>query len=84
MRSGRTVVATLVVLCWLTGWPAPTGAQTRTSFGRPGAPVEVAGVIVPPSVLQPPGRPVRRLSVDEAVTLALEQIWTCVWSGSTR
>ena len=72
MRRRRTVVATLVVLCWLTGWP-PTGAQTRTSFGRPGAPVEVAGVSVPPSVLQPAGRPMRQLSVDEAVTLALEQ-----------
>jgi len=73
MRSRRTVVAILVALCWLTGWPAPTGAQTRTSFGRPDAPVEIAGIIVPPSVLQPAGHPVRQLSVDEAVTLALEQ-----------
>ena len=35
--------------------------------------MEVAGVIVPPSVLQPTGRSVRHLSVDEAVTLALGQ-----------
>ena len=76
MRRGLTVVATFVVLCGLTAWPTPVGAQTRAGFGgpgRPGAPVEVTGVIVPPSVLQPAGRPVRHLSVDEAVTLALEQ-----------
>ena len=76
MRNRRTDIATLIVLCGLTASPAPAGAQTRTNFGepgRPGAPVEVAGVIVPPSVLQPPDRSVRNLSVDEAVTLALEQ-----------
>ena len=33
----------------------------------------VAGVLVPPSVLQPEGRAVRELSVDDAVALALEQ-----------
>ena len=72
MRSERTVVVILVVLCGLT---APAGAQTRADFtlpGGPGAPVEVVGVLVPPAVLQP-GRPVRQLSVDEAVALALEQ-----------
>ncbi len=75
MRSERTVVAILVVLCGLTAGPAPAGAQTGTTFtlpGGPGALVEVAGVLVPPSVLQP-GRPVLQLSVDEAVALALEQ-----------
>ena len=76
MCSRRTIVAILVVLFGLTAWPAPAGAQTRAGFGGPGelgAPVEVAGLIVPPSALQPAGRLVRHLSVDEAVTLALEQ-----------
>ena len=76
MRSGRTVVALLVVLCGLTASPVPAVAQTRADLGVPerlGAPIEVAGVIVPPSTLQPAGRPVRRLSVDEAVTLGFEQ-----------
>ena len=74
MRSERTV-ALLVALCGLTAGPAPADAQTRADFTLPGGPggaVEVAGVLVPPSVLQP-GRPVLQLSVDEAVTLALEQ-----------
>ena len=76
MCSQRIIVAILVVLFGLTAWPAPAGAQTRAGFGGPGelgAPVEVAGLIVPPSALQPAGRLVRHLSVDEAVTLALEQ-----------
>ena len=76
MCSRRTIVAILVVLFGLTAWPAPAGAQTRAGFGGPGelgAPVEVAGRIVPPSALQPAGRLVRHLSVDEAGTLALEQ-----------
>ena len=76
MRSGRTVVAILVVLCGPTPWHGLVAAQTRADVGgprRPGAPMRVAGVIVPPSALQPASRPVRHLSVDEAVTLALEQ-----------
>ena len=76
MRSGRHLIAILTLSCGLTAWPAHGGAQTRADVGRrgrPGAPMEVAGVIVPPSVLQPTGRSVRHLSVDEAVTLALEQ-----------
>ena len=75
MHSGRTVVAILVVLCGLTPWPRLAAAQTLADVGgpgRPGAPVQVAGVIVPPSALQPAGRPARHLFVDEAVTLALE------------
>ena len=73
MRSERTV-ASLVVLWGLTAWPA--GAQTRPAGplpGGPSAPVEVAGVLVPRSALQLAGRPVRDLSVAEAVALALEQ-----------
>ena len=75
MRSGRTVVAIITLSCWLTSWPAPANAQTLTTNvgATPGAPLEVAGVLVPPSALQPSDRPVRHVSVDEAVTLALEQ-----------
>ena len=74
MRSGRTVVAIITLSCWLTTWPAPGDAQSRADIGAtPGAALEVAGLMVPPSALQPAGRPVRHLSVDEAVTLALEQ-----------
>ena len=77
MRSGRTLLAILTLSWWLTAWPAPGAAQTQADVGvtprRPGAPVEVAGLILPPSALQPAGRPVRHLSVEEAVTLALEQ-----------
>jgi len=77
MRSGRTLLAILTLSLWLTAWPAPGAAQTQADVGvtprRPGAPVEVAGLILPPSALQPAGRPVRHLSVEEAVTLALEQ-----------
>ena len=68
------IVASLVVLWGVTAWPA--GAQTRPDRplpGGPSAPVEVAGVLVPRSALQPAGRPVRDLSVAEAVALALEQ-----------
>ena len=73
MRSER-IVASLVVLWGVTAWPA--GAQTRPDRPLPGGPnaaVEVAGVLVPRSALQPAGRPVRDLSVAEAVALALEQ-----------
>ena len=74
MRSEGTVVAIITLSCWLTSWPAPGDAQTRADVGAtPGAALEVAGIIVPPSALQPSDRPVRHLSVDEAVTLALEQ-----------
>ena len=53
--------------------PRAAAATPPPARGRPGAPVTVAGVIVPPSALQPGDRSVRHLSVDEAVTLALEQ-----------
>ena len=73
MRSER-IVTSLVVLWGVTAWSA--GAQTRPDRPLPGGPsaaVEVAGVLVPRSALQPAGRPVRDLSVAEAVALALEQ-----------
>ncbi len=74
MRSERTIVAMLVALGALTAWPASAGGQTQTDLSLPGRPsaVGVLGVVVPPSVLQA-GRPVRELSVDEAIVLALEQ-----------
>ena len=53
--------------------PRAAAATPPPARGRSGAPVTVAGVIVPPSALQPGDRSVRHLSVDEAVTLALEQ-----------
>ena len=75
MRTGRTLVATVVGLCGLTVGPALAG-QTQTNVTRsedPGPPLLVTGVLLPPSVLQPEERDVRELSVDEAVALALEQ-----------
>ena len=53
--------------------PGAAAGAPPPARGRLGAPVTVAGVIVPPSALQPGDRFVRHLSVDEAVTLALEQ-----------
>ncbi len=53
--------------------PRAAAAAPPRAPGRPGAPVTVAGVIVPPSALQPGDLSVRHLSMDEAVTLALEQ-----------
>ena len=76
MRTGRTLVAICGGLCGLTVGPALAGDQTQTHVTRSGEsdpPVLVAGVLVPPAVLQPEGRDVRELSVDEAVALALEQ-----------
>ena len=74
MHSERTMVAGLVVLWGLTAWPA--GAQPRADRSLPrgaGAAVAVAGIILPAVSLQPADRPVRDLSVGEAVALALEQ-----------
>ena len=76
MSTGRTLVAICVGLCKLTVGPALAGGQLQTNVtrsGEPGRPVLVAGLLVPPSVLQPEGRDVRELSVDDAVALALEQ-----------
>ena len=76
MRSRRRVVAILTLSCGLTTWPTPGRAQVRADSGAtphgPGTPVRV-GVILPATIVQPDDRTVRHLSVDEAVTLALEQ-----------
>ena len=76
MRSGR-LVATMLMALALTGvHPAPGRAQPRAELPPGTAPPTAAaasgGVILPRAGLQP-SRPVRRLSVEEAVTLALEQ-----------
>ena len=77
MRSGRTVVVVLLVLCGLAAWPAAGRAQTQPDVGvAPAvreAPVAVGGLILPGTALQPSGGRVLNLSVDEAVTRALEQ-----------
>ena len=77
MRNGRPVVVIVVVLCCLIAQPAPSGGQTRTGVGTlpatPDATVAPSGMFMPAASLQPAERPVRRLSADEAVTLALEQ-----------
>ena len=75
MHNGRRLVTMLMAL-GLTGMhPAPGRAQPRAGLpaaAPPRASVSTAGVLLPRSALQPP-RPVRPLSVEEAVTLALEQ-----------
>ena len=77
MRSARTVLTILTLSCWLGAWPTPADAQTRPALGVPpagsGASAALGAVILPVTSLQPGSRPVRLLSVDEAVTLALEQ-----------
>ncbi|MDP6579160.1 MAG: TolC family protein, partial [Vicinamibacterales bacterium] len=77
MHSTRTVVATLLVLCGLTATSTPGVAQSRRDLGvAPNlreTPVTVGGIVLPAAALQPAGAAVRHLSVEEAVTLGLEQ-----------
>ena len=75
MRSGRTTRAalTLVIAASLPGHGA---AQAPPEPAPPAAvetPVTGQGIIVPLSSLQPPVRPTRRIAIDDAVTMALEQ-----------
>ncbi len=75
MRSGRTARAALT-LAVAAFWPSPGTAQTPPEPALPAAVaarVTAPGIIVPPASRQPPSRPVRRISIDDAVTLALEQ-----------
>lgn len=75
MRSGRTARAALT-LAVAAFWPSPGTAQTPPEPALPAAAaarVTAPGIIVPPASRQPPSRPVRRISIDDAVTLALEQ-----------
>ncbi len=75
MRRGRLVVTMLAAFALTGVHPAPGRAQTPAGLPA-GVPARAAastgGVMLPRAALQPP-RPVRRLSVEEAVTLALEQ-----------
>lgn len=75
MRTGRRLATMLAALA-LTGAPAaPARAQTTAGTADaapPPASAAPGGVLLPPAALQP-SRPVRPLSADEAVTLALEQ-----------
>ena len=74
MHNGRWLVTMLAALAAAGAHPAPGRAQAPA--GLPVPPTRAAaaagGVVLPRAALQP-SRPVRRLSVDEAVTLALEQ-----------
>ncbi len=75
MRSRRRLFTLLMALALPGAQPAPGLAQS--GVGRPAAPppraaAPTGGVILPRAALQA-SPPVRRLSVEEAVTLALEQ-----------
>ena len=74
MRSRRLVVTMLAALALPAVHPAPGRAQPPTWLPAPDPPEATArgGVILPQAALHL-SRPVRHLSVDEAVTLALEQ-----------
>ncbi len=72
----RTLVVTMLMTLALAGLD-PAGGHAQAPAGPLAAPTPAAvapagGVILPRAPLQP-SRPARRLSVDEAVTLALEQ-----------
>ncbi len=74
MRARRLLLTMLMALA-LMGAHAPGRAQPRAlppASAPPRAATSTGGVILPQTALQP-SRPVRRLSVDKAVTLALEQ-----------
>ncbi len=77
MHSTRTVVAILFVLCVPSAWSTPGVAQTRPDLGVASnlrdTPVTAGGIVLPAAALQPGGAAVRHLTVDEAVTLGLEQ-----------
>ena len=74
MRARRLLLTMLMALA-LTGAHAPGRAQPRAlppASAPPRAATSTGGVVLPRAALQP-SRPGRRLSVDEAVALALEQ-----------
>jgi outer membrane protein TolC len=77
MRSGQTLISTIALAALLIAGPTPSQAQPLSDIGEPaeavGATVTLSGLVLPVSGLQPANGPIRRLSVDEAVTLALEQ-----------
>ncbi len=72
----RRLVVTMLMTLALAGLH-PTRGNAQTAAGLPAAAAppgaaSAGGVILPQPALQP-ARPVRRLSIEEAVTLALEQ-----------
>jgi outer membrane protein len=77
MRSGQTLIFTIALTALLVAGPTPSRAQPLSDIGEPpeavGATVTLSGLVLPLSGLQPANGPMRRLSIDEAVTLALEQ-----------
>jgi outer membrane protein TolC len=76
MRSGPILVSVAVLSVLLVTWPTSSRAQNIPAFAEPPSAVVATvagGGVILPAGLQPSGGPIRRLSVDEAVTLALEQ-----------
>ncbi len=69
----RRLVARMLIALALTG-AHPASGRAQPGEGLPAAPARAAasveGVILPRPQVAPPSRPVRRLTVDEAVTLA--------------
>ena len=74
MRKGRLVVTMLAALALPGVHPAPGRAQTPVGLpaATPAPAAASRGVMLPGAALQP-SRPLRRLSIEEAVALALEQ-----------
>ena len=66
--------ARLALTALLVAGPTPSRAQPLSHIGEPpeavGATVTLSGLVLPLSGMQPANGPMRRLSIDEAVTLA--------------
>ncbi len=75
MRSGRLLVTMLMALALPALHPAPGRAQPRAGLpaDAPAPAAAPAGSVILPRASLQASRPVRHLSVEEAVTLALEQ-----------
>ena len=78
MRSDQTRISSIALSALLLAGPVPSWAQLPSDIGGEptaavGATVTLSGLVLPMSSLQSANGPIRRLSVDEAVTLALEQ-----------
>ncbi|MDA1094808.1 MAG: TolC family protein [Acidobacteria bacterium] len=77
MRSRQTLNSLVAVVVLLATGPGPAETQTLpVGAGPPPAvssTVTLSGLVLPASAWQPSDGPTRRLSIDEAVTLALEQ-----------
>lgn len=77
MRSGQILISLVALSVLLAARPGPAETQTLAGPGEPpaavGSTVTLTGLVLPLSTWQPSEGPTRRLSIDEAVTLALEQ-----------